>query len=72
MMFYRSSQFRWREGESIELLGELKFPGIYALKENETLLDVINRAGGPPIVPLPRVLFRGKTYAKKKMCKKRD
>ncbi len=36
----------WREGESIELLGELKFPGIYSLKAGETLLDVINRAGG--------------------------
>ena len=36
----------WREGESIELLGEFKFPGIYSLKAGENLSDVINRAGG--------------------------
>ena len=35
-----------REGESIELLGELKFPGIYSVKAGETLIDVIYRAGG--------------------------
>ena len=36
----------WREGESIELLGEFKFPGTYSLKAGEKLTDVINRAGG--------------------------
>ena len=36
----------WREGESIELTGEFKFPGIYSIKSAETLIDIIDRAGG--------------------------
>ena len=36
----------WREGETIELLGEFRFPGIYSIKSGETLLDIIERAGG--------------------------
>jgi len=36
----------WREGESIEISGEIKFPGIYSIKVGETLFDVLQRAGG--------------------------
>jgi polysaccharide export outer membrane protein len=36
----------WREGESIEISGEVNFPGTYSIKIGETLLDVIKRAGG--------------------------
>ncbi|MDA7791476.1 SLBB domain-containing protein [Opitutales bacterium] len=36
----------WREGESIEITGEVNFPGTYSIKIGETLLDVIKRAGG--------------------------
>ena len=36
----------WREGESIEISGEVNFPGIYSIKLGETLFDVIQRAGG--------------------------
>ena len=36
----------WREGESIELTGEFRFPGIYSLKSGETIIDIIERAGG--------------------------
>ena len=36
----------WREGESVTLSGEFKFPGTYSIKPGETLLDIINRAGG--------------------------
>ena len=36
----------WREGESIEIIGEVNFPGTYSIKIGETLHDVINRAGG--------------------------
>ena len=36
----------WREGESIELTGEFRFPGSYSIKSGETLIDVITRAGG--------------------------
>lgn len=36
----------WREGESIEIMGEVNFPGTYSIKLGETLFDVIQRAGG--------------------------
>ena len=36
----------WREGESIEISGEVNFPGTYSIKLGETLSDVIQRAGG--------------------------
>ena len=36
----------WREGESINLSGEFRFPGTYSIKSGETLNDLIKRAGG--------------------------
>ena len=36
----------WREGEYIELSGEFKFPGIYSIKDGETITDLVKRAGG--------------------------
>jgi protein involved in polysaccharide export with SLBB domain len=36
----------WKEGESVEVLGEIKFPGIYSIRIGETLKEVIQRAGG--------------------------
>lgn len=36
----------WREGESIEISGEVNFPGAYSIKLGETLFDVLQRAGG--------------------------
>jgi len=36
----------WREGESIEINGEVNFPGTYSIKLGESLVDVIKRAGG--------------------------
>ena len=36
----------WREGESIELKGEFRFPGVYSIKDGESLYDIIIRAGG--------------------------
>jgi len=36
----------WTEQEVVELVGELIFPGIYPLREGETLMDVLTRAGG--------------------------
>ena len=36
----------WKDGESIEISGEVKFPGIYSIKVGETLFDVLQRAGG--------------------------
>jgi protein involved in polysaccharide export with SLBB domain len=36
----------WKEGESIEVSGEVKFPGVYSIKVGESLFEVIQRAGG--------------------------
>jgi protein involved in polysaccharide export with SLBB domain len=36
----------WREQESIEVLGEVRFPGKYPIKRGETLKSIIERAGG--------------------------
>ena len=36
----------WRDGKTIILSGEIKFPGTYAFLEGETLADVMHRAGG--------------------------
>ncbi|MEK9773777.1 MAG: SLBB domain-containing protein, partial [Opitutae bacterium] len=58
----------WREGESIELLGELKFPGIYSLKAGETLLDVINRAGGLT----ERAFAKGAVFSRQNLREKEE
>ena len=36
----------WREQESVTLVGEVRFPGTYPIRRGETLLSVIERAGG--------------------------
>ena len=36
----------WQEKRSIQLAGEVVFPGTYTLKKGETLHDVLQRAGG--------------------------
>jgi polysaccharide biosynthesis/export protein len=37
---------QWNERQSVELIGEVRFPGRYAVKNGETLRSVIARAGG--------------------------
>ena len=37
---------RWREQETVELVGEVVFPGTYPIKQGERLSEVIARAGG--------------------------
>ncbi|MEM6639627.1 MAG: SLBB domain-containing protein [Pseudomonadota bacterium] len=37
---------QWREHETIELRGEVRFPGVYAVRRGEFLSSVIERAGG--------------------------
>jgi protein involved in polysaccharide export with SLBB domain len=37
---------RWREDQSVTLRGEVLFPGTYLFRQGDTLLDVLNRAGG--------------------------
>lgn len=36
----------WRAQESVTLLGEVRFPGTYPIRKDETLLSVLERAGG--------------------------
>lgn len=36
----------WRASQSVTLSGEVVFPGTYSLEAGETLLSVLNRAGG--------------------------
>jgi polysaccharide biosynthesis/export protein len=36
----------WSKNESVELIGEFKFPGTYTLRNGETLAQLIQRAGG--------------------------
>jgi protein involved in polysaccharide export with SLBB domain len=37
---------QWGEQEQVELLGQVRFPGTYAIKHGETLKSVLLRAGG--------------------------
>jgi protein involved in polysaccharide export with SLBB domain len=36
----------WTDTQTVELFGEVKFPGVYPFKRGETLADVLSRAGG--------------------------
>ncbi|MDA8949860.1 SLBB domain-containing protein [Pseudomonadales bacterium] len=36
----------WDPDSAVEILGEVKFPGIYALRDGETIGSIISRAGG--------------------------
>ena len=36
----------WNPDSAVEILGEVKFPGIYALRDGETIGSIISRAGG--------------------------
>jgi len=36
----------WQENMSITLKGEVRFPGVYSVREGETLNNVVERAGG--------------------------
>src|SRR6185437_4546273 len=37
---------QWADRESVTLLGQVRFPGVYSIKPGETLKSVIERAGG--------------------------
>ena len=36
----------WTDHETISIVGEVRFPGIYPIRRGETLRDVVKRAGG--------------------------
>ncbi|MCF2862031.1 SLBB domain-containing protein [Pseudoalteromonas sp. Cnat2-41] len=40
------SKPNWQENVTVRLLGEVKFPGAYAIRPGETLAEVLERAGG--------------------------
>ncbi|MGS0696515.1 SLBB domain-containing protein [Shewanella sp. 0m-4] len=48
----------WQENKSVEIRGEVKFPGTYNIRRGETLADVLKRAGGfTPYAYLPSSVF---------------
>lgn len=50
----------WKQKETVEILGEVIFPGIYTILPGETLMGVLTRAGGltPHAYPLGAVFSR--------------
>ncbi len=50
----------WKNKETVEVAGEVMFPGTYTILPGETLLEVLNRAGGmtPHAYPLGAVFSR--------------
>jgi len=36
----------WQKNISVELLGEVRFPGVYNIKNGESMMSVVHRAGG--------------------------
>ncbi len=50
----------WKKKETVELIGEVMFPGTYTILPGETFLDVLTRAGGltPHAYPLGAVFSR--------------
>ncbi|HTT07055.1 MAG TPA: SLBB domain-containing protein [Steroidobacteraceae bacterium] len=44
----------WTEQSEVTLIGEVRFPGIYAIKRGETLRSVIERAGGLTDLAFPQ------------------
>ncbi|WP_046004792.1 SLBB domain-containing protein [Pseudoalteromonas rubra] len=39
-------QPNWQDSFKVSLIGEVRFPGEYVVKRGDTLIDVLNRAGG--------------------------
>lgn len=44
----------WRDEEFVEIVGEVEFPGSYPIRQGETLLSVIERAGGVTDLAFPK------------------
>lgn len=56
----------WDERMSVEIGGEVLFPGTYEIKPNETLLDVIKRAGGLTEYAYPQASVFMREHLRKK------
>lgn len=57
----------WRGQETITVQGEVRFPGTYPIKRGETLVSVIDRAGG-----LTDLAFSGGTVFTREALKQRE
>ncbi|MEN7341922.1 MAG: SLBB domain-containing protein [Pseudomonadota bacterium] len=57
----------WRQQESVQLEGEVRFPGVYPIKRGETLSSVIARAGG-----LTDLAFSDGSVFTRELLKKRE
>lgn len=53
----------WSEQESVQILGEVYYPGTYAILPGESLLDVIKRAGGLT----PRAYPEGSIFSREQL-----
>ena len=58
----------WKEGEGVQISGEVKFPGFYSIKIGETLYDVLQRAGGLTDCAFPQ----GSIFSRKNLRLKED
>lgn len=58
----------WRERESVEILGEVRFPGTYVIRSEETLAEVVERAGGLT----ERAFTEGAVFTRIKLKEKED
>jgi Periplasmic protein involved in polysaccharide export len=56
----------WSEQQSVEIIGEVAFPGTYVVKKGETLADLIHRAGGLTVHAYPR----GAVFLRQELQKK--
>ena len=58
----------WEENQVVDLSGEVRFPGSYAIRKNEKIYDLITRAGG-----LTEDAFsRGAVFTRKSLAERED
>ena len=53
----------WSDAGTVELTGEVRFPGVYPLRRGETLREVLNRAGGLTSLSFPE----GSVFTRKEL-----
>ncbi len=59
----------WRNDLTVELAGEVRFPGRYAIQRGDTLIDVIERAGGLTEFAFPSGAILSRASLKEKEAK---
>ena len=58
----------WSENNSIEILGEVRFPGTYTFQKNESLKSVFERAGGFTASAFPK----GAVFTRKNLIEREE